>query len=75
MQEVRANTLRRAAEIVGGEEVLALHLGITPSHLALWIAGAGHAPDAVFLAAVDIVLEGGLTQQPPKPGALASNPS
>jgi DNA-binding transcriptional regulator YdaS (Cro superfamily) len=57
MQEVRASTLRRAAEILGSEERLALHLGITPSHLSLWLKGLGNAPDDVFLRAVDIVLE------------------
>lgn len=56
MPYVRARTLRRAAEIMGGEEALALHLGITPSHVALWIRGLANPPDAVFLRAVDIVL-------------------
>jgi hypothetical protein len=55
--DVRARTLCRAAEILGGEEPLALHLGVTPSHLALWLRGAGQPPDAVFLRAVDVVLE------------------
>jgi len=49
--------LRRAAEIVGGEESLALHLGINPSHLSLWIRRAADTSDAVFLRAVDIVQE------------------
>jgi DNA-binding transcriptional regulator YdaS (Cro superfamily) len=57
VQDVRASTLRRAAEILGSEEHLAVHLGITPSHLSLWLKGLGHAPDAVFLRAVDIVME------------------
>ena len=58
--------MRRAAEILGGEEFLALHLGITPSHLSLWIKGLGRAPDAVFLRAVDIVLESERTPAPTK---------
>ena len=56
MPEVRARTLRRAAEIVGGEEALAGRLGITPSHLVLWLQGVADVPDSVFLRAVDIVL-------------------
>jgi transcriptional regulator with XRE-family HTH domain len=57
MLGVRVKTLRRAAEIVGGEEALALLLGVTPSHLALWLRGAMEPPDRFFLRAVDIVLE------------------
>jgi transcriptional regulator with XRE-family HTH domain len=57
MLGVRAKTLRRAAEIVGSEEALALRLGVTPSHLALWLRGAVEPPDGFFLRAVDIVLE------------------
>jgi DNA-binding transcriptional regulator YdaS (Cro superfamily) len=61
--------LRRAAEIVGGEQRLALRLGVTPSHLALWISSAANTPDAVFLLAVDIVLEYELTLLALKPSA------
>ncbi len=64
--ETRVRALRRAAEIVGGEQRLALYLGLTPSHLALWIRSAADTPDAVFLRAVDIVLEHELTQLSPK---------
>jgi DNA-binding transcriptional regulator YdaS (Cro superfamily) len=34
---VHAQTLRRAAEIVGGEQELALRLKVTPRHLHLWL--------------------------------------
>jgi hypothetical protein len=54
---VHARTLQRAAEIVGGEEQLALKLGVTPSHLALWIKGFADPPLDVFLRAVDLVAE------------------
>ena len=69
MQEVRVVTLRRAADILGGEEALALHLGITPSHLALWIRTLADMPDGVFLRAVDIVLEHDLARQLPDSSA------
>jgi hypothetical protein len=52
-----ARTLSRAAEVVGGEEQLALQLRIAPSQLALWLAGKGTPPGDVFLSAVDIVGE------------------
>lgn len=57
MQDVRARTLQRAAEIMGGEQQLALHLRVTPSHLALWLEGREFPPDRIFLKAVDLVTE------------------
>jgi hypothetical protein len=56
VRSVRAETLRRAAEIAGSEEALALLIRVTPSHLALWLEGVSDVPDGVFLRAVDIVL-------------------
>ena len=56
MAEVHVRTLRRAAELVGGEQALALQLKVTPSHVALWLAGAEEPPAEVFLRAVDIVM-------------------
>ena len=50
-------TLRYAAEIVGGEEPLALRLKVTPSHLALWLRGKSRPPTRIFLAAVDLVTD------------------
>jgi hypothetical protein len=69
VQDVRTVTLRRAAEIIGGEEALALHLGVTPSHLALWIRALGETPDVVFLRAVDVVLEHDAGQLSPSSAA------
>lgn len=57
MAEVHARTLKRAAEIAGGEQRLALKLKVTPSHLALWIAGIETPPLDIFLRAVDVVTE------------------
>lgn len=57
MRDVRARTLKRAAEIVGGEQQLALHLKVTPSHLALWLQEIETPPDYIFLKAVDLVTE------------------
>lgn len=63
MPDVRVRTLKRAAEILGGEEQLALRLKVTPSHLALWIAGKEPPPARVFLDAVDVVTEADLQNQ------------
>lgn len=57
MATVQARTLKRAADILGGEEQLARKLRVTPSHLARWIEGLADPPANVFLAAVDIVTE------------------
>ena len=57
MADVRARTLQRAAEIMGGEQQLAFHLKVTPSHLALWLQGTECPPDHIFLKAVDLVTE------------------
>ena len=57
MADVRVETLKRAAQIVGGEQKLAIHLGVTPSHLALWLAGVEPTPSQIFLLAVDLITE------------------
>lgn len=57
MSDVHVRTLRRAADIVGGPQQLALRIRVTPSHLALWMAGSEPPPLHIFLRAVDIVVE------------------
>lgn len=54
---VYSDTLRLAAETVGGSRALAQRLGISPDELARWIAGRKPVPLEPFLAALDI-LEG-----------------
>ena len=69
-------TLKRAAEIVGGEQQLALHLRVTPSHLALWLQGIESPPDYIFLKAVDLVTEHDtLPKASPEPRPRVSNGS
>lgn len=63
MAEVHIRTLKRAAEIVGGEQSLALRLGVTPSHLQLWLAGVEAAPMDIFLRAVDLVSDESMSKQ------------
>ena len=66
--DVYLRTLKRAAQIVGGEQALALHLKVTPSHLALWLKGLEEPTTEAFLRAVDLVSEHELAQLPrPRP--------
>ena len=50
-------TLRRAVQIAGGEEELALRLNVSSSRLISWLAAEAPLPHAVFLRAVDVVME------------------
>jgi len=49
--------LRRAVEIAGGEAELALRLEVSPHRLSAWLDAHAPLPHAIFLRAVDIVLE------------------
>ena len=69
MADVHVRTLRRAAEIAGGEQQLAFLLKVTPSHLALWLAGVEVPPGYIFLRAVDMVTEHDLAQLSSAPPA------
>jgi hypothetical protein len=62
--DVHVRTLKRAVEIVGGEQELALRLKVTPSHLALWLQGIETPPGDIFLQAVDLVMEESSPQRP-----------
>jgi hypothetical protein len=57
---VHARTLKRAADICGGEEQLAAWLRVTPRHLNRWIEGLAQPPTDVFLRAVDLVVDHGI---------------
>ena len=51
-----SDTLKLAAETVGGSGALARRLGIAPEVLARWIADDGNpVPLEPFLAALDII--------------------
>jgi len=66
-RDLYLRTLRRAADIVGGEQALALHLKVTPSHLALWLKGLEQPTTDAFLRAVDLVSAHELAQLPQAP--------
>ena len=55
MPTVYARTLRRAAELVGGEAALAKRLGVTSTQLKHWLNALAKPPGDVFLKAADIV--------------------
>jgi hypothetical protein len=54
---VRAQTLARAAEILGGSRPLRAYLNVSALVLGMWMSGAAPAPTDVFLKAVDLVVE------------------
>lgn len=55
MPTVYARTLRRAAELVGGEDALAIRLGVTPNQLKVWINDLVTPPLSVFAMAAEII--------------------
>jgi hypothetical protein len=55
MPTVHARTVRRAAEIVGGVEVLAEQLGVRDENLKKLREGTLLVPQDIFLRCVDIV--------------------
>lgn len=48
--------LHRAARLAGGPAKLATHLEVSEADLARWLSGQEQAPEAVFLAAFEVVL-------------------
>jgi len=55
-QEIHKRALKRAAEILGGDEKLRLHLGATEGDFSSW-NGAMELPRNIFLRLVDIITE------------------
>ena len=53
--DVRVRSLKRAAEIVGGDAQLALQLGVTPDRLSHWIDGVTPLPTYIFFRVVDLI--------------------
>jgi hypothetical protein len=55
-QEIHQRALRRAAQILGGDENLRLHLGATEIDFASW-NGLRELPRNIFLRLVDIITD------------------
>ena len=53
-QNIHARALRRAAEILGGNEQLRAHLGVSEGDFSAWLTQQ-ELPQSVFLRLVDIV--------------------
>jgi hypothetical protein len=75
MPTVHARTVQRAAEIVGGIELLAGQLDVSDESLKKWLEGELPIPQDIFLRCVDIVnahqldeISGTHPSVPPGPG-------
>jgi hypothetical protein len=56
LHDIHHRALRRAAQILGGEEKLRLHLGATETDFTSW-TGSPELPRNIFLRLVDIITE------------------
>ena len=56
LQDIHKRALRRAAEILGGNEQLRLHLETTEAEFSSWSARR-ELPREIFLRLVDIITE------------------
>lgn len=54
---MQAEALRKALQIVGGEEQLGARLGLSVGTIRLFIAGRINLPQRLFLEVVDIISE------------------
>jgi DNA-binding transcriptional regulator YdaS (Cro superfamily) len=54
-RELYADTLRIAADTVGGRHKLARRLGVPAAELELWMSGREAAPLEPFLTALEII--------------------
>jgi hypothetical protein len=54
---VYSRTLRKAAELIGGRAKLCRHLRVPMAKLEQWIDDKAVPPIAIFLRAVDVVVE------------------
>ena len=57
LQDIHKRALRRATEIVGGNEELRLHFGVSEVEFVSW-ADKRDLPRDIFLRLVDIITEG-----------------
>jgi hypothetical protein len=56
LQDIHQRALRRAAEILGGNEGLRIHLGASEAEFASW-SSRRELPRDIFLRLVDIITE------------------
>jgi DNA-binding transcriptional regulator YdaS (Cro superfamily) len=72
---VHIRALKRAAELVGGEEELARRLRVAPALLEAWTRGVLSPPDDIFLKTADIVSEHDMQQLSVKGPLAGSGPA
>lgn len=70
MPSLQARTLARAAVIVGGLNILAGELEISPEMLGRYVRGESLTPPDVFMRAADIVTEAGVTDAAKSSGRI-----
>jgi hypothetical protein len=58
--DLNRRMIARAAELLGGEEQLARHLGVSTTRLFLWSAGAEKPPLSAFLRLADVLIDSSL---------------
>ncbi|MGE5640090.1 MAG: hypothetical protein ACM30H_08345 [Clostridia bacterium] len=56
-ESVYSRTLRKAAELIGGNAKLCRHLRVPAEELQKWLEDRAAPPIGVFLRAVDLILE------------------
>ena len=68
-ESVYCRTLRKAAELIGGQAKLCRHLRVPADELQKWLEDRAAPPIGVFLRAVDLILE-----ETPAPGGASEPP-
>lgn len=63
---IHRGILRRAAEVVGGEDKLAQHLDVGSDQMHEWIQGKATASGGVYLIALDILSRSSSAPEPKK---------
>jgi hypothetical protein len=56
LHDIHNRALRRAAQILGGEDQLRLHLGASETDFSSWL-GSRELPRNIFLRLVDIITD------------------
>lgn len=64
-RNVHVDTLRLAAETIGGSDEFARAIGVTTDRLRAWMAGIEPLPLEVFLDALDVIAEGPFASSEP----------
>lgn len=56
---IHCEILRRAAEIAGGEDKLAQHLGVSSEDMCGWVQDQATAPAGIYIIAIDLISRSG----------------